>query len=235
MDKQEQIKQLENSIESRMALLGQHVRIGDRVMSFMAFDEKLRTDPALARTFEALQKERSELERLRGIGTQAPQDLDVWDDWDETMYMSDEEIAEAKKIPGFLLSDKYPQHYDGIVLSADDYPAEWFEEKKTISQRRAVLTALVEMGGEACDTDVVQRYEQIMRSQLQPVDYVPVESNPNEPAWEARCRYTRKDLILLGWMEDDTPRKRWAITPLGRQQLLLNDLDEPVKLPKGYE
>ena len=230
MNNEDEIKRVEESIHRRTMLIGSHVPVGDRIAAFMALSETIKTNPVLAQEFAALREEHRELERLKGIKEWEPDlIMDNFDDFDEMdlMFMDPEDLERWKNSP-MSHAGRF-RHPDGEQSSAEDFEDHWFGEKKTYAQRRAVLTALVEKGGMASDKEIIERYEQLMRSSLEPEDYVPVRTNDKEPAWEARCRYTRKDLQILGWMEDDSPSKVWEITPEGRQRLLMNDLNAPVK------
>jgi hypothetical protein len=80
---------------------------------------------------------------------------------------------------------------------------------------RPILQALVDMGGSAPITSVMQRVEELMRARLTTVDYAPLQTGGKR--WEKSTNFAKKDLADGLLLRSD--RANWYITDQGREFL----------------
>jgi hypothetical protein len=232
MNNTQAIQMLEESMAHRTRLLGSHAPAGDRVAAFMELSSQIHSNPELATQFAALRNEHRQWEGLNGMKEiDMNQFLDNFDDLDEELFGSPEEVEKLKNSPAYH-AFRYVDT-SGESANPDDYDEKWFEASRAAIYRRAVLTALEEKGGSAPLDQVISRVEQLLGDNLTSHDYEPTTKNPKWPRWETSTRFARLDLILLGWMKADSPRKLWEITPEGRQARLNGDLSIAVPKVKG--
>ena len=85
--------------------------------------------------------------------------------------------------------------------------------------RKPILEALVELGGKAPVTEVLNRVGEKMKAVLTEYDYKPLPSDPKSIRWHCTAQWCRKKLVLEGLMKSDTPRGIWEISDLGREAL----------------
>jgi hypothetical protein len=85
--------------------------------------------------------------------------------------------------------------------------------------RRPILEALVELGGKARASKVLDLVEEKMKTILKEVDFETLPSSPREPRWRNTCQWCRMILVQEGLMRSDSPRGIWEISELGRREL----------------
>ena len=84
--------------------------------------------------------------------------------------------------------------------------------------RVPILEALVELGGQAPVSEVLERVYEKLRGQFQPSDLEFVPSGQEE-RWRNTAKWARADLKMQGYIASDTPKGIWAITDAGRRYL----------------
>ena len=80
-----------------------------------------------------------------------------------------------------------------------------------------ILEALIELGGSAPSSRVVELTGSKLRDRLTRVDWTRVKSG--ETRWENRVRFARLMLKKLGQVADDSPHGTWEITDAGRARV----------------
>ena len=83
--------------------------------------------------------------------------------------------------------------------------------------RRAILQALVDMGGGGQVNKVLERIEELVRSKLNSADYQQVAGG--EPRWRNAVRWERHNMVNEGLLKVDSPRGYWEIADKGRRDL----------------
>ena len=81
-----------------------------------------------------------------------------------------------------------------------------------------LLTALVEFGGSARMTPIIDRVGEIMRDQLNEKDWELLPSG-KEIRWKNSVQWLRFRLKERGYMSSNTPHGIWGISEKGRQYL----------------
>ena len=84
---------------------------------------------------------------------------------------------------------------------------------------KPILEALVELGGSAPVSNVLDLVEPQLKSKLKDVDYQPLPSDPNTLRWRNTAQWTRHDLVNQGFLKNDSPRGIWEISEKGRDWL----------------
>jgi restriction system protein len=84
---------------------------------------------------------------------------------------------------------------------------------------KPILEALVELGGSAPVSNVLDLVEPQLKSKLKDVDYQSLPSDPNTLRWRNTAQWARHDLVNQGFLKNDSPRGIWEITEKGRQWL----------------
>jgi len=88
----------------------------------------------------------------------------------------------------------------------------------TSGYRLPILEVLVEMGGSARMSDVLNKVFNKMKDQLKPKDMEKLPSGISI-RWENRAQWERLRLINEGYLKKDSPRGIWEITGAGRKLL----------------
>jgi hypothetical protein len=88
-----------------------------------------------------------------------------------------------------------------------------------------ILRVLVEAGGSAPSTDVIEALEAHMQGALTPRDFEPLKSG--EIRWRNRARFARLRMKERGLLSDASHRGVWEITGLGREYLARADEEPP--------
>ncbi len=55
-----------------------------------------------------------------------------------------------------------------------------------------------------------------MKADLRPVDHEPLASDPHQPRWRKTAQWARFSMASIGFLDNDSPRRIWAITEEGR-------------------
>ena len=84
---------------------------------------------------------------------------------------------------------------------------------------RPILEALVELGGSAPVTLVLDRVFSKIRNQLDEHDLEPIESAPKMPRWRKAAQWARLEMVKEGLLRGNSPRNVWQITESGVQYL----------------
>jgi len=82
-----------------------------------------------------------------------------------------------------------------------------------------ILNAIVQLGGRANCSDVIEKVGESMKGILKDVDYEPLPSNPRITRWRNTVQWARNALVIRGFLASDSPRGIWEITNEGKQAL----------------
>jgi len=85
-----------------------------------------------------------------------------------------------------------------------------------------ILQSLIELGGSAPVSDVLDKVEAKMRSQLNAYDRSPLPSDSTLTRWRNTAQWARKAMVQKGLMSSDSPRGIWEITEAGRRWLVVS-------------
>ena len=85
--------------------------------------------------------------------------------------------------------------------------------------RMPILEALVELGGSAGITEVIDLVGAKMGEKLNKYDRQFMPSDPNQIRWRNTVQWSRFALVREGLLEADSPRGVWEISPKGRKVL----------------
>ncbi len=85
--------------------------------------------------------------------------------------------------------------------------------------RRPILETLVELGGKASPSEVLDRVGEKMKDVLKEYDYEPLPSDPKSVRWRNTAQWCRNTLVREGLMKSDSPHGVWEISDLGREEL----------------
>lgn len=88
------------------------------------------------------------------------------------------------------------------------------------SFRIPILQSLIELGGSAPMSDVLDKVEAKMRSQLNAYDRSPLPSHPTQIRWRNTAQWARNAMVKEGLMASDSQRGVWEITEAGRRWLV---------------
>jgi hypothetical protein len=81
-----------------------------------------------------------------------------------------------------------------------------------------LLQALVEAGGRAPTSEIIERVGHRLQDQLTELDHDMLQSGT--PRWKNRVQFARLSLIKQGFLRDDSSRGVWEITESGRKRAL---------------
>ncbi len=82
--------------------------------------------------------------------------------------------------------------------------------------RIPILQSLVDLGGSAPMTEVLDRVERMVTDRLNAYDRSPLPSDPSQVRWRNTARWARNAMVKDGLLASDSPRGVWEITPAGR-------------------
>lgn len=85
--------------------------------------------------------------------------------------------------------------------------------------RRPILEVLIELGGSASISDVLERVGAKMSSILNQYDLEPLPSDPRSVRWKNTAQWCRNTLVKEGLMKNDSSYGIWEITDAGRYWL----------------
>ncbi len=85
--------------------------------------------------------------------------------------------------------------------------------------RRPILEALVEWGGRAEMSKVLDLVEKKMEGILNDFDRQPLRSDPNIIRWRNTAQWCRNTMAREGLLKSDSPRGIWEISERGRKAL----------------
>ena len=84
---------------------------------------------------------------------------------------------------------------------------------------KPILEALVELGGSAPVSNVLDLVGPKVEKQLKDVDYQPLPSDSNTLRWRNTAQWARNNLVKQGLLSNDSPRGIWEISETGRRWL----------------
>ncbi len=84
--------------------------------------------------------------------------------------------------------------------------------------RIPILEALVELGGSASMSQVLELVEKKMKDRLNEYDYQILPSN-NTIRWKNTAQWCRNTMVQEGLLKSDSPRGIWEITEKGVEYL----------------
>ena len=116
-----------------------------------------------------------------------------------------------------LSYQKNDQFEDSILLSKK-YPDKLKRGLKTPENHYYVpiLQALIELGGSASVTAVLDLVEVKMKHYLNDYDFQPIPSKPTQARWNNTARWARYTLITQGLLSSSSPIGIWEITEAGK-------------------
>jgi len=79
-----------------------------------------------------------------------------------------------------------------------------------------ILRALSAMGGEGAVDNVLDRVYQELEKELTPLDRQMLPSG-NQMRWRNRAQWARFRMVEAGYLDGDSPRGIWRLTPAGRE------------------
>lgn len=85
--------------------------------------------------------------------------------------------------------------------------------------KRPILEALVELGGRAETSKVLDLVEKKMQGILNDYDRRPLPSDPTTIRWRNTAQWCRNTMAQEGLLKSDSPRGIWEISERGRQAL----------------
>ncbi|WP_157042527.1 winged helix-turn-helix domain-containing protein [Roseiflexus castenholzii] len=85
--------------------------------------------------------------------------------------------------------------------------------------RAPILQCLVDLGGSAPMTEVLDRVERVMKDRLNAYDRLPLPSDSTLIRWRNTAQWARNVMVREGLLASDSPRGVWEITPAGRRWL----------------
>ena len=90
--------------------------------------------------------------------------------------------------------------------------------------RRPILETLVESGGSASVSRVLERIEEKMKGILNDYDRQPLPSHPNVTRWENNAQWCRYSLVQEGFLKAGSPNGIWEISDKGKAALINNEI-----------
>lgn len=94
----------------------------------------------------------------------------------------------------------------GLLMPGEDYEL-------------PILQALVELGGSAATSDVMDAIEPKIKDKLTDYDLQPMRENGQVVKWKNRAQFARLSLVRSGDLADNSPRGFWEITDQGRKRV----------------
>jgi len=90
--------------------------------------------------------------------------------------------------------------------------------------RHPILEALVELGGSASISKVLDKVGEKMEGTLNEYDKQPSPSNPDSTRWRNSVQWCRNTMVVEGLMKSDSPRGIWEISQQGKDALARGDV-----------
>ncbi len=84
---------------------------------------------------------------------------------------------------------------------------------------RPILEALIDLGGSAPMSEVLECVLQHMKNTLRDVDFKPLASTADMPRWRNTAAWARNTLVERGLLRSDSPRGVWEISDSGTRFL----------------
>lgn len=83
--------------------------------------------------------------------------------------------------------------------------------------RMPILQSLIELGGSAPVSDILNLVEKKLKGTLTKHDYQPLPSDPKSIRWRNTAMWCRKTLVNEGLLKSDAPFGIWEITDKGKK------------------
>lgn len=83
--------------------------------------------------------------------------------------------------------------------------------------REPILTVLLEMGGSASISDVLDAVYKKVKSSLNKYDLQPITSDPQCIRWRNTAQWCRNTMVKEGLLRSDSPRGIWALSEEGKK------------------
>jgi lysyl-tRNA synthetase class I len=167
-----------------------------------AFREKVEALREEWKTMEGTQTQRSNLEEASHEERETEEEVPFLQ-WDGEEASTPQTSIEDETIP-----TRYPvtsTRTRGSHASRKDY-------------YRPILEALIEFGGGARLSNLLEKLEQTMKGILREADYGPTP-NGLEIYWRYAVRRVHQDMLKQGLLKWGSPHGRWEISEFGRQAL----------------
>lgn len=84
---------------------------------------------------------------------------------------------------------------------------------------RPILQVLDEIGGTGKMADVLDKVGMLMKQVLKEVDFLTLNSTPNNPRWRNTAQWARNSMVYDGLLKFNSPHGVWEITNKGRALL----------------
>jgi hypothetical protein len=84
--------------------------------------------------------------------------------------------------------------------------------------REPILMVLLEMGGSAPISEVLDRVYKKVKASLNKYDLQPLPSDPQSIRWRNTAQWCRNTLVREGLLRSDSPRGTWELSEEGRRQ-----------------
>jgi len=151
--------------------------------------------------FDDAKKAISQAEKLTGFRSRV---ADLREEWDHDLYDKPAKHIEQKGKPAS------PKYFGKL--------------KKGVRTNEAafcvpILKALLEFDGSAKMKRVLDRVAELMKTELKPVDYQSLPSDPDLIRWRNTAQWARNTLVKRGLLKGDSPHGTWEITAEGRKYL----------------
>lgn len=82
---------------------------------------------------------------------------------------------------------------------------------------KPILESLLDLGGSGKTSAVLDLVGKKMKTALKPVDFEPLNSQPDEPRWRNTAKWARNTLVQDGRLIPNSPHGVWAISEKGRE------------------
>ncbi|MGI6460145.1 MAG: winged helix-turn-helix domain-containing protein [Candidatus Hydrogenedentales bacterium] len=176
--------------------------------------------------FEMLLEEiEAEIDFVNRMGAKAFEDRD----YDKAK----EALERAAQVSGFRdKADDLRQEWETLFSSdADEVGTEAHSERRNLGRLRRglrtreeayyqpILNAILQLGGSAQMSDVLEQVHAAMKNTLQDVDFDPLASDPDMPRWRNAAQWARNSMVKKGLMKSNSRRGIWEISDKGRQWL----------------
>jgi hypothetical protein len=85
--------------------------------------------------------------------------------------------------------------------------------------RAPILQALVQLGGQAPVSEILDKVSELVADKLNEYDRSPLPSNASMERWRNTAQWARLSMVREGLLASDSPRGMWAISAAGRKRL----------------
>jgi ribosomal protein S20 len=146
-----------------------------------------------------------------------PDELDEPDDPDELDELDDTDELDEPDDTDEL---DEPDDPDEINLSEDQPKLVKLRRTPLVQFIIPILESIIELGGEARVSHVLNLVHSKMKGILKRYDYVLIQATPYSPIqelWEDSAQLAKDEMVVKGLIAKNTPRGIWAITEKGKK------------------